>query len=246
MPTIISEFIKPVLDIVAFDNLLEHYENPNLLETQIKEYVKLHFGQDYANSISLDSISSWHNDLVDLIDKWKQDQPKDYDILNQWCSGDEYNSIREGQFYQKQDPELVPSQVETNPSDRFAPNIFSSSTIEIAPFWKVIRRGDSYNIQIIYDTTDQLESVLFNFNDAMARLFLSHLFFNVHAGYDKLAGYKVEIFKCNSPRCPEPNNMFLVANRHGRKPTYCSNRCRTYVNVTNSRKAKKGSRIKAV
>ncbi len=60
MPTIISEFIKPVLDIVAFDNLLEHYENPNLLETQIKEYVNLHFGQGYANSISLDSIDWWH------------------------------------------------------------------------------------------------------------------------------------------------------------------------------------------
>ena len=246
MPTIISEFIEPVLDIVAFDNLLEHYENPNLLETQIKEYVNFHFGQDYANSISLDSIDWWHNDLVELIDKWKQDQAKDYSILNQWCSGEEYNSIREHQSYQKQDPELVPAQVQINPNDPFAPNIFSSSTIEVAPFWKVIRRGDSYNIQILYDTADQLERVLVNFNYGMARLFLSHLFFNIHAGYDKLVGHKMESFTCQWSGCDKPDNLFYVVNRNGRRPSYCSDPCRWEANNEARRQAKMKGKTKVV
>ena len=239
MPTVISEFIKPILSIVSPENLVDYYNDSELLESRMKEYASYRFGEKYADAISLDNID-WHNDLVKSINKWTQGKPKDYASIDKWCSLHEYASLQGGS-YDRQYPE-----VKTNPDDPFEPNVFSTPTIEIAPFWKVVRRGDAYNIQIIYDTTDQLESVLVNFNYAMARLFLSHLFFNVHAGYDKLAGYKVEIFKCNSPRCPEPNNMFLVANRHGRKPTYCSNRCRTYVNVTNSRKAKKESRIKAV
>ena len=244
MPTVIRESIKPVLDIVAFDNLLEHYENPNLLETQIKEYVKIHFGQDYANSISLDSIGCWHNDLVELIDKWKKDQPKDYDILDQWCSGDEYNSIREGQFYEKQDPELVPLDLETYPKNPLKPKIFSSSTL--APFWKVIRKGDTYDIQILYDTADQLERVLVNFNHGMTRLFVSHLFFNIHAGYDKLVGHKMESFTCQWSGCDKPDNLFYVVNRNGRRPSYCSDPCRWEANNEARRQAKMKGKTKVV
>jgi len=67
----------------------------------------------------------------------------------------------------------------------------TTNTIDVTPYWRVIREGEKHEILIGFETKDLLP----NFNQAICRLFLSHLFYFIHAGYDKLKGYKLEVYK---------------------------------------------------
>ena len=79
--------IQPILDIVSPNKLLDYYDTPQLLEDRIRKYVGANWaGQKYADSVNLNTIKvecqHWHNDLVKLIDKWIDDQPKDDKIID--------------------------------------------------------------------------------------------------------------------------------------------------------------------
>jgi len=182
--------IQPILDIVSPNKLLDYYDTPQLLEDRIREYVGANWaGKKYADSVSLNTIKvefqHWHNDLVKLIDKWIDDQPKDDKIIDRWCSAMDYASIKEGYFKdQYPDHNVVNPEVNTLYST-------TTNTIDVTPYWRVIREGEKYEILIGFETKELLP----NFNQAICRLFLSHLFYCIHASYDKLTGYKLEVYK---------------------------------------------------
>ena len=182
--------IQPILDIVSPNKLLDYYDTPQLLEDRIREYVGANWaGKKYADSVSLNTIKvefqHWHDDLVKLIDKWVDDQPKDDKIIDRWCSAMDYACIKEGYFKdQYPDHNVVNPEVNALYST-------TTNTIDFAPYWRVIREGEKYEILIGFETKDLLP----NFNQAICRLFLSHLFYCIHAGYDKLKGYKLEVYK---------------------------------------------------
>ena len=60
----------------------------------------------------------------------------------------------------------------------------TTDTIDVAPHWRVIRDGEKYEILI-----DDSKDLLASFNQAICRLFLSHLFYCIHAIYE-LGVYK--------------------------------------------------------
>ena len=220
--------INGVLNIVSVDKLLDYYGNPQLLEDRIKQYVEGNWAdKKYANSISLDKLG-WHSDLVKLINKWVDNEPKDYDIIDKWCSLMDYALLKEG-FFKDQYPDYNTVSPAVN-----AVYPTTTDTIEFAPHWRVVREGVKYQIMIGFDTKDLLP----NFNHAICRLFLSHLFYGIHAGYDQLESYKIEVYRCQCAKCSKPNNLFHVMNRHGRRPTYCSDPCRWEGNNEARRKAK--------
>ena len=176
--------IQPILDIVSPNKLLDYYDTPQLLEDRIREYVGANWAsKKYADSVSLNTIKvefqHWHDDLVKLIDKWVDDQPKDDKIIDRWCSAMDYACIKEG-YFKDQYPDHNVVNLEVNA-------LYSTTTN--APYWRVIREGEKYEILIGFETKDLLP----NFNQAICRLFLSHLFYCIHAGYDELEVYKREV-----------------------------------------------------
>ena len=66
----------------------------------------------------------------------------------------------------------------------------TTNTIDVAVHWRVIRDGEKYEILI-----DDTKGLLVSFNQAICRLFLSHLFYCIHAGYDDLKGYELGVYK---------------------------------------------------
>ena len=181
--------IKPILDIVSPNKLQDYYANPQLLEDRVSEYVGGNWAdKKYSDSINLGTIKvefqHWHDDLVKLIDKWVADQPKDDKIIDRWCSAMDYVCIKE-RYFKAQYPDYNVTEREMN---AFCPT--TTNTIDAAPHWRVIRDGEKYEI-LIDDTKDLLAS----FNQAICRLFLSHLFYCIHAGYDDLKGYELGVYK---------------------------------------------------
>ena len=85
--------IKPVLDIVSPDKLLEYYDKLRLLEDRIKEHTRANFAdKKYVDSVNMNKFN-WHDDLVKLVNRWVADQPKDYEIIDKWCSAIDYALI---------------------------------------------------------------------------------------------------------------------------------------------------------
>ncbi len=110
--------------------MLEYYDKPRLLEDRIKEHTRANFAdKKYVDSVNMNKFN-WHDDLVKLVNRWIADQPKDYEIIDKWCSAIDYALIKEGHF-RAQYPEERP--VSGHPDDPFSGSVIQTLTIGFAP-----------------------------------------------------------------------------------------------------------------
>ncbi len=165
--------------IVAPSQLLNHYDDPDRLEQKVKAHVRKCWPK-YTDSILFSE--PWHNDLVKLIDNWMHNKELNGNIINRWCSDTDYSLIKAGQF----------SRVYPKPLPNFTKLNFDSGVAEW-PVQKPIQYSVSTKNNEFWIMIHSDREKYRYFNNAIQDLLFSHLFFCIHAGYEKLDGYRLDL-----------------------------------------------------
>ena len=195
-----------------------HYFNDSgLFESSTREYLAATFGDQWAGKFCLKDCEAggvhWYDDYRSLMARFRNGRKLGDGLVEveRWCSLESYAKIAHNNFYLRYPPEEGTS------------DLGASYPVFSIFSWSISRDGDSYQLHLVGDGGG-------HFNQAFCNLILSHLFFNFHAMFSEVVGYRLIPGECVAKG---GGDFYLRLQQRGRgtPPRFCSNVCRNRENV---------------
>jgi len=194
-----------------------YFNDSGLFESSVREYLAVTFGEKWASGFSLKGAEVdgvyWYDAFCSLMGRFRNGQELGEGLveIERWCSLESYAKITHNNFYLRYPPEVDSS------------SLGGLQSVVSVFHWSISRDGDSYQLHLVSDSGG-------HFNQAFCNLILPHLFFNFHAMFSEVVGYRLIPGECVAKGC---GDFYLRLKQRGRgtPPRFCSNACRNRENV---------------
>jgi len=207
-----------------------HYFNePDLFEASAREYVVDTFGEEWAGKFRLKGCNvdgvDWYDDYCDLMKRFRNGEGlgDGLAVVERWCSLESYGKMTHRNFFLS-----YPLEEDTSDFGPLQPPVVSSLC------WSISTDGDCYRLLLKWKDGRY-------FNHAFCSLILSHLFYNFHAMFSGVVGYRFIPGECVAEGC---GDFYLRLKQRGKgppptQPRFCSKACRNRENVRKHRARKR-------
>jgi len=207
-----------------------HYFNdPDLFEASARGYVVDTFGEEWADKFRLKGCEAdgvhWYDGYRRLMERFRDGSELGDGLaeVERWCSLESYANITHNSFFLR-----YPLEEDTSDFGPLQPPVVSSLC------WSISRDGASYQLLLKWKDGRY-------FNHAFCNLILNHLFYNFHAMFSGIAGYRFIPGECVATGC---GDFYLRLKQRGEglpqtAPRFCSKACRNRENVRKHRARKR-------
>ena len=181
----------------------DYYNNPSLLDTDIKRVLLTSGRQEWAEGYCSKDVK-WESDFKLLLRNFVNDKALDYEVLEKWCSRSDYQDI-DHKGFERRYPE------------KSKPILLGGTTIDVV-HWKIKQTESVIEVGISFDG---------HWVYATANLIFPFLFYNFHALQARIANYKFIGGVCQLKNC---GKLYLKTTT-GSKPKFCSRKCKSHQSV---------------